>query len=92
MAFFVPRHNYLNDDICTIMIHISKIHELVELHNEFSLEWVAEDGRTISVDKAICTSFHSSGLSMNIKILSSGEIRTVNRYSLVKFNGEEVVL
>ncbi len=74
------------------MIHISKIFELAATHKEFSLAWIAADGRRVEVRDATCTSVHSSGSTMNIKCIASGEIRKVNRCSVIEFNGEEVVL
>ena len=38
------------------------------------------------------TSFHGEGETFNIKIIPSGEIRKVNRYTVIEINGEEVVL
>lgn len=73
------------------MIHISKIYILAETLPELSITWIAEDGRKIFCPRAKMTSFHSSGQTMNICFLDSGEIRTVNRYTIIEFNGQEVV-
>lgn len=62
------------------------------MKREISIKWIAADGAIISVDKAICTSFHGSGDTFNIMILPSREVRTVNRYTVIEINGEEVVL
>ncbi len=51
------------------MIHSSKIHELVEVHLFFSIAWIAESGEKIFVGKCRCTSFHSSGDTLNILIV-----------------------
>lgn len=74
------------------MIHSSRIHELIYVHPIFSIGWVAESGEKIYVRKCKCSSFHSSGDTLNIVILDSGEVRTVNRSTITEFNGEEVVL
>ena len=74
------------------MIHSSKIHELVEVHSVFSLGWVSGTGEKIYVRKCKCTSFHSSGDTLNILITESGEVRKVNRYTITEFNGQEVIL
>lgn len=74
------------------MIHVSKIHELVETLKNFSLEWVAESGEIIHCDNCRFTSFHGSGRTFNVMLLPSGEIRTVNRYTVTQINGEEVML
>lgn len=75
-----------------IMIHISKLFQVVENHSEFSICWVKENGVKVFAPRAACTSFHSSGTTMNIKLLDSGQIRKVNRMSVIEFNGEEIVL
>lgn len=74
------------------MIHYSKIHELVDVVPVFSIGWVASNGEKIYVRRARCTSFHSSGDTMNILILDSREVRKVNRMTIIEFNGEEVIL
>lgn len=74
------------------MIHASKLFELVQIHPSFSLTFVAKNGELVTVDECRCTSFHSSGKTMNIQILSSGQIRKVNRKTIIAFNGKEVFL
>lgn len=74
------------------MISASRIFEIAKLQKEISLKWVAEDGAVIVVDRAIPTSFHGEGVTFNIKVLPSGEIRKVNRFTVIEINGEEVVL
>ncbi|MCK9627722.1 MAG: hypothetical protein M0R37_03920 [Bacteroidales bacterium] len=74
------------------MIHSSKIHELVETIKIFSIGWVSESGEKIHVRKCTCTSFHSSGDTLNILIIDSGQIRKIRRVTITEFNGEEVVI
>ena len=74
------------------MIHSSKIHELVEVVPVFSIAWITVSGEKVYVRKAKCTSFHSSGETLNIMILESGQVRKVNRMTITEFNGEEVIL
>ena len=74
------------------MINASKIHELIQTHSVFSITWVAEDGELVVVPKCTCTSFHGNGDTMNILITASGQVRTVNRNTIIEFNGEEVIL
>lgn len=74
------------------MISSNKICEIAKLKQEISLKWVAESGEVISVDKCVPTSFHGNGSTFNIKILPSGEIRKVNRMTVIEINGEEVTL
>lgn len=74
------------------MISASKIADIAKLQGEISIKWVAADGEIISVEKAVPTSFHGDGDTMNIKIIPSGEIRTVNRNTIIEINNEEVIL
>lgn len=74
------------------MISASKIHELADLHEDVSISWVAEDGRVISVPHCKVSSFHGAGDTLNIYIPVSRQVRTVNRNTIIEFNGEEVVL
>lgn len=75
------------------MLHISQIHKLVEpAGTEFSVKFTAKEGNEVVVQKAVCTSFHSKGRTMNIKFLPSGEIRKIRRITITEFNREEVVL
>ncbi len=72
-------------------MHISQLHRAIE-HGECSLAFVSERGERIRLDRCVCTSFHSSGQTLNVKICASGEIRKVNRYTIVEFNGKEFYL
>lgn len=74
------------------MINASKIHELIQTHALFSITWVAEDGELVRVPQCRCTSFHGDGDTMNILIPASDQVRTVNRNTIIEFNGEEVIL
>lgn len=74
------------------MISADKIADIAKLQNEISIKWVAVDGEIISVERAVPTSFHGEGNTMNIRIVPSGEIRTVNRNSIIEINKEEVIL
>lgn len=74
------------------MISASRIHELVQQLQEFSISWIAVDGSIVKVKQCRCTSFHGSGDTLNILILPSKEVRTVNRNTIIEFNGEEVIL
>jgi len=79
-------------NFASIMISASRIHELVQQLQVFSIKWVATDGELVSIEKCRCTSFHGSGDTLNILIIPSGEVRTVNRNTIIEFNGEEVIL
>ncbi|MBO6168504.1 MAG: hypothetical protein J6O51_00880 [Bacteroidales bacterium] len=74
------------------MITANKICDFAKLKKQISLKWVAESGELITVEQAVVTSFHGNGSTFNIKVLPSGEIRKVNRLTVMEINGEEVVL
>jgi hypothetical protein len=73
------------------MLHISMLHTLVE-KGEFSLKFIEKSGAIITGQRCICTSFHSSGRTLNLKFCDSGEIRKIRRVSIIEFNGQEVAL
>lgn len=72
------------------MIHESKLFEVVQSKQSFSLWWVSSSGELVKADNCRCTSFHSSGKTMNIRLNGSGLIRKVNRKTVTNFNGQEV--
>lgn len=73
------------------MIHESKLFEVVQQLDTFSLQWVSKSGELIDA-KCRYTSFHSSGKTMNVQLADSGLIRKVNRKTVTKINGQEVFL
>ena len=73
------------------MLHISQLHKQVE-RGEFSIRFVEKSGAIVHGQRCICTSFHSSGGTMNLKFCDSEQIRKVRRVSVIEFNTEEVVL
>lgn len=74
------------------MIHESKLFEIVQALKTFSLSWVSAEGELVTVDECTCTSFHSDGKTMNVKLVASGQIRKVNRKTITAINGKEVYL
>lgn len=73
------------------IILINTLHKMVE-HGEFSISFVEKSGAIVHAERAICTSWHSAGRTMNIKFLDSGEIRTIRRCTIIAFNNTEVAL
>jgi hypothetical protein len=74
------------------MIHLSKINQLIRGRKESSMKAVSKEGEILDYPRCVVTSFFGSGDTFNIMLLPSREIRKVNRYTLIEFNGEEVVL
>ena len=72
-------------------MHLSELHKIVE-RGEFSVAFVASDGRIVRIDRCVCTSFHSKGSTFNVRVLPSGEIRKIVRISVVELNGREVIV
>lgn len=70
---------------------LNHLHTMVE-RGEFSIAFVAKEGNIVACQRAICTSWHSSGRTMNIKFLESKEIRTIRRCTIIAFNDQEVSL
>jgi len=73
------------------MILLSNLHKFVE-KGSFSIAFVAEKGEIVAVKEAICSSFHSKGRTMNIKIPISNQVRTIRRCTIIAFNDQEVAL
>lgn len=74
------------------MIHESKLFEVVQALKTFSIKWVSTSGELIEAEECRCTSFHSSGKTMNVMMPKSGLVRKVNRKTVVSINGQEVFL
>lgn len=72
-------------------MQISRLHRLVR-DGEFSIRFVSADGEVIEVSRCTCTSWYSSGQTLNIKLCESAEIRKVNRYTIIEINKEEMHL
>lgn len=85
-------HNFVLGKNISKMINSDKIAEIAKLKKEVSLKWVSESGEIICVDQAKITSFHGSGMTFNIMIFPSKEIRKVNRFTVIELNNEEVIL
>ncbi|HMM12458.1 MAG TPA: hypothetical protein PKE03_10230 [Bacteroidales bacterium] len=73
------------------MVLLSNLHKMLE-RGTFSISFVAEDGRIITMNNVILTSWHSKGRTINVKSLTSKEIRTIRRCTIVRYNDEEVCL
>lgn len=72
------------------MINSGIIHKIVDQLS--SITWVAEDGSIVRVPHCKFSSWHGNGDTFNIFIPVSGQVRTVNRNTIIEFNGEEVIL
>jgi hypothetical protein len=73
------------------MILLSNLHVMVE-KGVFAFSFVEESGNMVHINQAICTSWHSRGRTMNVKLIPSNQIRTIIRCTIIQFNDEEVCL
>ena len=75
------------------MIHNSRIFDLVELHEKFSLSFIKKStGDRVDINECTCTSSNWHNSTINIKIFPSNEIRKIKVCSIITFNGEEVYI
>lgn len=72
-------------------MHVSLIADVIA-KGEFSMKFVDVKGQVIIVEQCVCTSVHSLGLTFNIKLIPSGEIRKVNRFTIIELNSLELHL
>lgn len=66
--------------------------EIAPTLEEFSITWASANGHWVHVERAVHTSKHSEGDTMNIKNLATGEESTVIIETIKEFAGKEVVL
>lgn len=74
-------------------MHISALPQLLsDPQNELSMEFVKSNGELVCISRCVCTSYHSAGRTINIKVLPSGEIRKVVRISILSVNNTPLFL
>ena len=73
-------------------MHISELSAFVQKDPEFSMKFVSGRGEVVTVDQCRCTSFHSCGRTLNIRLIPSGEVRKVIRISIIEINGKELYI
>ena len=75
------------------MIHNSRIYDLVETHEFFSISFIKKStGDKVEIEKCTCTSSSNKHRTINIKIFPSEEIRKVKVCSIIKFNDVKVYI
>ncbi len=70
---------------------LSHLHEAVR-KGAFSLRFVAADGEVVHIPRCVCSSWYSRGSTMNIKVCESGQVRKINRVTIIEVNGKEAYL
>lgn len=74
------------------MIHINDLRKLLQVGLEFTMEYIAEDGRRIRAENIRMTSSNFKRNTINVRHTASGVIRTVRIFQIVSYNGTEVFL
>lgn len=95
--FFVTPEEKQNHTFAANIINMEYISqgilfEVAPNLEEFSITWASENGHWVHEDRAVFTSFHSDGDTMNIKSLTTGQHYTVILETIKEFAGKEVVL
>ncbi|MEG0468253.1 MAG: hypothetical protein RR551_08275 [Mucinivorans sp.] len=73
------------------MIHISKLRKLIE-RGEFSLTFVAKDGNIVTIANCVVSSWHTLGDTFNIVLPTSEQVRTINKFTIISVNNQELYI
>lgn len=58
----------------------------------FTMKFVkVSTGEVVQTGEVVLTSNHSSGDTVNVKFIESGEIRKILLHSIIDINGEEII-
>lgn len=74
-----------------LYMHISQLHRQIE-RGEFALRFVSERGELVQIDRCVLTSWHTMGNTFNVLITTSEQTRTINKYTILSVNGQELYL
>ncbi len=75
------------------MIHISVARKIINNKKPFNCKvWKGSTGDIITYNNVVCTSSNFKNNTINIKILSSGQIRKFRIVTLFEINDEEIYL
>ena len=80
------------------MIYINAVRKLIDPIDKkinrliFDIKFIKNSTGKIITGKCVCTSTNWENDTINLKFISSGEIRTVHAKSIIEFNGEEVMV
>lgn len=75
-----------------LMIHISNLRKLLNSGDSCNLKFWKKSGEIVHAQNVVCTSSFFKNDTVNIKFISSEEIRTVRLSSIFQFNNQEVCL
>lgn len=72
-------------------MHISQLHKSIG-RGEFSVRFVSERGELIEMNQCVLTSWHTLGNTFNVLLTVSQQTRTINKYTILSINGQELYL
>ncbi|MEG1414685.1 MAG: hypothetical protein RSB32_05925 [Mucinivorans sp.] len=73
------------------MIHISKLRKMIE-RGEFTLTFVAKAGDIVVIDSCVVSSWHTLGDTFNIVLPTSQQVRTINKFTIISVNNQELYI
>ncbi len=73
-------------------IHISTMREMLKRPDPVDLVVLAKDGRVLRLDNCVGLKFDLYKGTRRIKLLSSGQIRTIRDILILSINGCEVMI
>lgn len=74
------------------MIHISAARKIIESKEPFSCRCWNKNGEILSYNDVVCTSSFFANNTVNVKFITSGEIRKMRIITLFEINDEEIYL
>lgn len=74
------------------MIHINDVRKSLRIGMECNIKFVEATGDVVIAENIAITSSYHKNNTINIKFLTSGEIRKVRTLTIIEYNGMEVYL
>lgn len=72
--------------------YANELHTLDDGKTTFDLEFIKISGEVRQVKNCLCTSFHSRGLTINIKYPGNKQPIKIRRCQIQKINGKKFIL
>ncbi len=73
-------------------MNIMYARELYKLEGKtFDITFIKKDGEVVDAKDVVCTSFYSSGATMNIKFVGYSHPIKINRLQITHINGKELI-
>lgn len=74
------------------MLHINQLRAILRAHKPFSCRAWKSDGDIIDYTNVVCTSSYFKNDTATLKLINSGQIRTVPVICIFEVNDEEVYI